>query len=479
MKSWMNRTGGRIAMVVLTVVFSLIFIVNVLLPPALVLAGRVLLPRVLNTPRASVRDLDWSLLRGVVSIQGVRVDQPEGFDPGPLLTLSKARVNVKMSALLRGRLVIDHVQVDRLSLHVIRDAEGRLNLTALMPSPAQAAPAPGAAPTPRSPSEAPARAPAAPPPAVTLSRARVEHLKLAYTDHALGKTPLQVDIVNVNVALDDLMVDPDREGDLVMPGRLMMTAEVPQGELPVGRLGVSARIGIVGTNIPPVNAVVRLCGLELKTFEPAVPPGVATALGGESLDVSADAAVASDVLDVQATLASWGGKLSTGLGGTPAKPRLEGGGTLLGLAGFAGGRLGGKLLDVGQVGTETAEAATRTAAALGKGVGKTAGALGQGLFKTVKKAAQADLSGAIESVKDTAEGTVSEAAQTATEAGQTAAEGVSQAASSVTADDRAQTWRAGVGERWQEQWKEALVALDKRPYPQPRQPDPADAPVVP
>ena len=67
-----------------------------------------------------------------------------------------------------------------------------------------------------------------------------------------------------------------------------------------------------------------------------VPPGVATTLGGGCLDLSVDAAVASDVLDCKIALRSAGSEFPMAVGGRPDKIEIDKSGALFGVLGGLG-----------------------------------------------------------------------------------------------------------------------------------------------
>lgn len=58
-----------------------------------------------------VEDVDFSLLRGVVSLNKLHVGNPEGFDAERLLDLEKAEVHLNFGALFADPMVIDSIEV--------------------------------------------------------------------------------------------------------------------------------------------------------------------------------------------------------------------------------------------------------------------------------------------------------------------------------------------------------------------------------
>jgi len=86
-----------------------------------------------------------------------------------------------------------------------------------------------------------------------------------FTDLPEGEEEvLRIQITSLNLLLTDLLVDPAAEPDSVAPASALITARIRQEPFTDGLLGIAARIGPVGGEMPAVNAVLRLADLELE-----------------------------------------------------------------------------------------------------------------------------------------------------------------------------------------------------------------------
>ena len=404
--------------------------------------------------QVTLKDIDLNLFRGYVGLEGLHVAQPEGFVGDALLDLAHAHVNVKMGSLLHPPIVISDVRVEGLAMHIIKDTNGVLNVERLAKTPPQ-------------PKEDRPEKPgsAGEPPAVALERLAVSDLNVRYSDFSLGDGTLDVAIRDLLLTVTDILFDPAAPVDKAMPGRVLMTARLDQGEQPNARLGVIARLGVLSTNVPAVNAAVRLSGAELKAYDVVLPPGTAATLGGSCLDLAADAVVSPDILDVKAAIITKGSTMPMSVGGTPANPQVN----LGDVAGLLGARLGGQVTsmagNVGSAGVEVAGTAVKSAVAVGQGAGRIVGALGGGLFKAVKGVATGDIKAAGEGLKDSTVGSVKAAVGTVTNVTMTAVSGVGEAAGKGSGKASADAWREGVSSRWEQEWTTTVKVVDSMPYP--------------
>lgn len=460
MKRALKIVGKVLAWIVVGVVVLLV-VVLMALPPVAVRLVNAKAGDFVNA-EVSLKDIDLNLLRGYVEIEGLRVGQPEGFEGGDLLNLPHAHVRVKVGSLMHPPITISDVRVEGLSAMVIKDTNGVMNVQKLARTPSQ-------------PAEEPEEAgPAGQPPAVALTRLIVNNLVVRYVDHSVGDDPLDVGVSNLVLTVTNILFDPADPGDQVLPGRVELTAKLTQGAAPNAHLGAIARLGVLSTNVPAVNAGVRIAGLELKGYDPVLPagigPGISAVLGGSCLDVSADVSMAPDVRNIEAALITKGARMPLPVGGSLSD-------IFSNLSGLIAARLGGQVTsmagNVGSAGVEVAGTAVKSAGAVAKGAGKIVGNVGGGLFKMVKGAARGDLSEMGEGLKEGTVGSVKEAVSTVTNATMTAVNGVGEAANTGLGKTSADEWRANSPTRWQTEWDATVKAVDAMPYPSPGKPAPA------
>jgi AsmA protein len=73
-------------------------------------------------------DLDLSVFPWLALELGpARLGNPEGFGPGPFVSISKADVGVRLFPLLRGRLDVRRLKLEGLELNLVKDEQGRTN----------------------------------------------------------------------------------------------------------------------------------------------------------------------------------------------------------------------------------------------------------------------------------------------------------------------------------------------------------------
>ena len=442
----------KVVGVVVIVLVVLLVVARIFAPSIIVGVANSQIPKAL-TAKGGVKGVDLGLMRGRVAVQGINIEQPPGFDGPPLAQVGEVRINVKLSG---SPITVQELVLEDVVVNIIKDINGVMNTEALIPAPQKEAPA-----------EPAAEQPAAPPPEILVERIQIKNLTLTYRDLSFGGEPLEIVLTDVSLLVTNLIIDASREGEEVLPGGLLLTASLPYADAPEARLGLSGRIGIIGTKVPPVNAVLRLAGFELKSAAAAVPAGVATALGGDCLDVIADVAMRPDMLDCDVAIQSAGTKLRLGVGGTPDKPVVDKSGTLFGVLGFAGGGAAKLAGNVGSAGADVGAAALSTASTVGKGAGKLAGSLGKGLLGTVKKAASGEFREAGSALTDTAKGVAGDVTETLGEASGEVVSGAREAAASGAGVESRVNWRAGKQQRWDTEWAVALADLAQRPFPTP------------
>lgn len=68
-----------------------------------------------------------------IAVDDVRLSNPAGFPAGPMLSVDRLSMNLKLLPLLRRRIVIGSMDVDGLNASVIRNQGGQVNLVLLVP----------------------------------------------------------------------------------------------------------------------------------------------------------------------------------------------------------------------------------------------------------------------------------------------------------------------------------------------------------
>jgi hypothetical protein len=447
------RTAGK----VLLWVVGILVVLRVLLSVGGVAITNRVLPGILGTA-ASIESADMGLLRGRVSVGGIQIFQPLGFEGAPLFSLGTAAVNVSLPSLLNGPLTVESVMVDRLELNLIRNQDGLLNIAAL---------AGGDTNAPLEEAEDETESDPSPPKAVAVQKLNVRALSISYRDLSYDP-PLAIHVAECNVSVTNLLFDPFSAGEPLLDSTVSLTALLKQPDFHDGYVGLVARLGVLSTNAPPTVAAIRIVGLELKSgLDAVVPPGVAQTLGGNCVDAYADLAMAVDILDLKARIKTEDNTMPFAVGGMPSAPRIDKSTALFSLVSRPTMLVGGVVTDVSSAGVEVVEGAAKTTAAVGKGALKVVGSLGKGVFKTAKGVATADLGGISDGLKTATVGTVTEVAEGIVDTATAAVEGVGETATAAIGKDETDAWRAGCEVRWEKLWKEARSEVAAAPYPRP------------
>jgi hypothetical protein len=426
-----------------------------------VIVANKVLPGALGTA-ASIKSLGLSLTRGYVSTGDITIAQPDGFEGEPLFSLGKASVNVSMTSLINGPITVQSVVIDSLSLNLIKNTNGVLNAEMLAGGGDTNAPALEEPETTNATST---------PPAIAIKKVDVRDLSVSYRDLTFDP-PLVVHLDDCDISVTDLLFDPEQTGSKKLDGKLLLTALLKQPEVHDAFIGVTARLGVLSTNVPAANAAVRVVGLDLGLIGTALPPGISTTLsatlGGSCLDAYADVAVAMDILDLKAKLKTADNTMHFAMGGTPLAPKVDKSTALFNLVGRPGALVSGVVTDVGGAGLQVVGGAAKTTAAVGKGALKVVGSLGKGLFKTAKGIATADLGEVGEGLKTTTVGTVTEAADAVVDTTTTVAAGIGDTASAAIGKGDSDAWHHGGEARWNTIWAEAKTKVAEAPYPTPK-----------
>ena len=415
------------------------------------------LPRYLAAP-ARLGGVELGLLAGRVTLRDLVIKQPAGFAGEPLLRLPLVRARVKVASLTGPVIEVEEITVEGLTTHLIQRKEGTnalLNVTALLlPQPAS--------------TEAPAPSTGKPPPRVHVRAIRVDSLALRYDDSTLAAETLTFALTNLNLRVDGLMLDPAGTGpsDGKDHALAALDLEILQKDRPSCQVNASARIGVISTNIPSVNAVARMIGVSLHNAGPFLKPGIDTVLGGDGFDLKLDAAVKADALNVSVHLAMANGHVwPIRIYGDPKAPTVDKGA-------LTGALLNRPIKSVQNVAANLDNAVTAAAGGVGKAIGstvdgafKTVSAVGGGLFSSAGKILSGDVKGATTELGRTAAEGVSTAAGAVGSAAGNLAGGVTRAGSTVLGTQQGEDWWKAVPTRAQAAAKEVPTALEAMPFP--------------
>lgn len=419
------------------------------------------LPAALGT-EASLEGVSLFLPAGRVGLSGLSIQQPEGFDGEPFLTLGSVSVEAPIGkAMGQNPVTVNYLRVSDLSVRVVSDAEGVLNVTKVGPPPAGEGDAAV---------EEVSAEPAETPP-VWVKEVVISNVNFLFEDLAREWT---FKIQNLDLTLTNLRVG-GAEGDVSEPGTLEGYFEI-FNESNVARFKVHGKVGRIDPSnperVPPIQLAVGLSGFHLDTVDPFMVPGARTAIGGSGLDFKMFLEIGEgNSPGEQALFGSYemvtdqDQRYAGELGGTVAEPVLP----FLNIFSDVLGNQVGRVVNLGENiaegGTEAAKAAVDTGAAAVKGAaGAVKGAAG-GLFRTARGIATLDKDEALGGIKDTTVGTVSNVTDTVTDTVGTAGEGVSNAGGAALGQEAVKRWWDAVTERGEAFNAEAAAWFESRPFP--------------
>ncbi len=439
------------------------------------------LPELVGT-ESSVERISFGLLRGSILVRDLKIANPAGFDQGDALSVPRMRINLNLFSLRGKPWVVDEIRIEEARVRLQRDRARRMNLKVLLAHAlsgekeqkeshrkrgAGDKPLPGAS-NGAAKAQVPGKDKGLPetrppedggPIELQVKRLSITDLHFVYTDAAirLGKK-----LTGVDIEADGLAYGPARSGEPVLPARIALTGRLDQEPFPGAWVGLYARMGVIAQGVPPLNASLQLADLELSPLASLVPASASRVLGCDALDLSAEGAVAQDLLRVLVRLETCGGNaFSLRIGGTPRRPLYDTRDLVFKIlqnaaANFVGGVSDPRLL---------ADTAARTGSTLGRGVAGMLETAASGLLKTTRGLAKGDLGTAADGIGTATAGALEEGAGAVAGAAKGVAEGAGRAGAGSGASVR--HWRQKAQERWEAAWRQARERVDRMPYPGP------------
>ena len=450
-----SRAGClKVALTALVLVLALLHLLTPRLVRSVVNSE---LPAALGTG-ASLDGISLFLPAGRVGLQGLRIEQPEGFEGAPLFELGSLSVHVPLArAIGRNPVTVHHLRLQDVSVRIVSDAAGGMNVEKLGPQGAKPPPA-----------EEPVDAGDVPP--VWVRELVVSNLAFVFEDLAKD---WHVALDAFELRLTDLRVSDalGAQGPAELDGSFEIVHEDRNAQFRI--LG---KIGLIQPDrperVPPLQLAVGLTGFNLDIVQPFMVPGARTALGGSALDFRLFLEIGEGTSVEEQSLAGHyalvtdeNHRYDGDLGGTVGKPVLPFLNLFGDVLGNQFGRVAGLAGHVTEGGLEAAKAVTDTGAAAVRGAtGVVTGAAG-GLLRTARGVATLDLKEAADGLKDTTVGTVSGALDTVTETAATAGSGVARAGSAALGKEAVRRWWEAMDERAAAFETEAREWFASRPFP--------------
>lgn len=416
-------------------------IIRYFAPDVIVSQANQQIPKQLKTD-GRLQDVKLALLNGYAELDGLVLDQPEGFGEGSLISIGKASVDLDPIKLKDKQLKIEDVQLSDLDLNLaLKPGETTgtvFNILAMLPDLPKAE-------KPEPPSAEPVDLD------VQLVQFQGKNLHFSFSD-TTREMPWLIGLSITEVTVKDIVYSAlSKPQNNALPGTISLRAELAQ---PVG---VKAKLlldvhlmPILGTNIPPVVGSVRIVGLDLDIFAPFLVPGAKSAFGGSAFDLELDFRVGPSVLDVNgAIITDKGTSYPIKASGSPLHPTFYASGLFGAVFKRPGAFVGDVVGNVADAATQTATAAVDTAGTAIKGGVKTVGKVVGGLGKTLKGVATLDLKEVEDGLTEGTLGAAKEAGNTVLDTGSTALKGVQNVGGAALGSGKLAAWFEAAPQRFE------------------------------
>jgi hypothetical protein len=453
-----GKSRGGCLKIGLIVVVVLLVVLHFAVPWIVRNAANKQLPDLLGT-EASLESVSIFLPAGRVGLRGLQIEQPEGFEGGPLFRLGSLSVEAPLGrAIGQNPVTVNHLRIDDVFVRLVSNEAEEINVTRIVP------------PVEEIEDEIEVVEDPAEVPPVWVKELLITNLNVVFEDLAKDWV---FTLSNFELSLTDLRIAgaEGHGGPAVLDGSF----EIHDERLNA-RFRVLGKIGMIQPDqperVPPIQLAVGLTGFNLDIIDPFMVRGARTALGGGGLDFwlfleigEGSSPEEQELAGSYALVTDQNHSYSGRLGGTlerPVLPFLNIFGDVLGNQFGRVTRLGG---NVAEGGIEAARAVADTGVAAVRGAtGVVTGAAG-GLLRTARGVVTLDAEEAAGGLRDTTVGTVTGAADTVTDTARTAGSGVAGAGRAATGREAVQRWWDAADERAEAFEAEAEAWFASRPFP--------------
>ncbi len=213
-----------------------------------------------------IQSMDVGLMRNVLGIRGLKLENPSGFQDRIMVDLPEIYVNYDLNALLQQKIHLKEVRLELKEFVVVKDQQGKLNLDALKvvqqskgQQPAAEKPKAGKAPD------------------IQIDLLQLKVGKVVYKDYSGGGDPrVQEFPVNIDERYENI-TNVQAFGALVVSRALMNTAVAK-----LTNLNLDAMQSLVGDSVGQATKAVTGAVKDVTSQ--------ATAVGGKAVDTASDAA---------------------------------------------------------------------------------------------------------------------------------------------------------------------------------------------
>lgn len=403
-----------------------------------------------------LESVEFSLIEGRASIHGLVIKQAEEFQSEyPALEIKNFSAKLDLHSLTSDKLIIDELNWQGGVSYIARSADGISSVEVLFPDPNE---------NPQQTTDIAELLTDIPIKSILIRKVQVSDVTLYYLDDSLSEEgALALTLTNITADAENLILFKETSGER-LPGRASIRVDIAQGEKADAYVGLRLALGSLGLGFPETNAVLVLSGLHLDTLTPLIPAGSSQALGGEILDMEAQAKMASDSLNIQSQAHTAGANFELLITGTPEEPVLEDSGLFFDVMIRGLGGLGNLMGNIGTAGVETVKGIGKGGVAIAKGAGGVIESVGGGLFSIFKGTVTADVDEMSGGMEQMTKGTVDEVGGAVKDTAGEVGEGVSSAASGAVGGHRKAGWSDEQLKRWDKKWQDSATQLENMPY---------------
>lgn len=321
--------------------------------------SRAVLERIFHVP-VHIGRLELSVTANTITIADIRLDQPEGFEPQPMLSIEKVEV-VGWTGFIFGPRHLAEVRVTGVKVNILTDSDGRINLQTLFEQQSN------------EPKES------TPMMAMKIDRITIDPIAAVSTDYSITEGGYTLTLEAGCLEVIDLTLGPYPDPS---DGSVQFQAELVQAETESAHLMFAARFGPITGGNPTILGSVGMIGALYQTFVPAVPAGTDMLLGGSGFDLNLDMALTEErILVVGGATTSNGSVYPFRVSGSVDEPVIELPEKLASVAARLTGGVG-RILNSGLTsGKEILVGAIDTASSIGKGALHATGSFFKGVSR--------------------------------------------------------------------------------------------------
>jgi len=398
--------------------------------------------------QASVASVEIDLLRQKLGLYGLRIPQPAGFGDGDLLYIPAFEASLCLRETKFRLLQIQNVRLKNAKLHLRTNDVGMLNVQEIGQRIGSAAEAAEVDPNARLGlwSE------------IVLKSIMVTNSAVIYQEPTRGSHTTSFRVADIAVDGSNIHIAQRVSAPPEPTGHLRATGKLQRNPFPDGRLGIDMRLGTLGDGFPPLQASLRIIGLELALIGTSLPENTASMLGGNAIDLAIDLQYEDDEIEGSVRIDTIAGyRHEATLSGIPSDPVVA---TDSDALSYVLARTRGTLAAVGRnvwlAGEQVVRDGVGIAIDLAETTAHAVGSFGGGLWQSLKGIVTFSGNKISRGAKQMGTALTGGAKDAVFGAGGEVIEGVGAITDNLTGDATASAWREDIPTRWTNTWQDVI-----------------------